>query len=438
MMLLVAPLLFVGAVNAIFPRACISESNLKNKVCCPDYNGSPCGLSSGRGECRPNTQRRAAGVIHLWYDDRYSWPDHHFNTTCLCKANYDGYNCGYCKSGYTGPTCSTRLVIVRREIREYSVPERTTLFAKLHYCKTVISKEYVILTTGDRLHQDAFKFKDASYYDIACFAHYYAIKPMVNNSQIFFTINFAHSSSAFLPWHRKFLLFFEHLMQICLSDPTFAVPYYDWRFDSNCPICTDPFLGDSDKQGALSKYSVFSTWRAICAEYDFDDQYCVMSDCICERAKITRKPGYHPFSRKPTGADVDRALTYSTYDTFPYDPSSTRSFRNILEGFMSAVDGVTRTTGLHNLFHVYCGGTMTQVPISANDPMFYLHHAFVDKIFEVWIRRYGVTPAEYPPNTIYGHGPNECMPPFFPCCVTRDYLTTSIALGYDYSFYNHF
>lgn len=38
--------------------------------------------------------------------------------------------------------------------------------------------------------------------------------------------------------------------------------------------------------------------------------------------------------------------------------------------------------------HEALSGVMSSVALAANDPAFILHHSFVDKLFEMWIRKY--------------------------------------------------
>lgn len=38
----------------------------------------------------------------------------------------------------------------------------------------------------------------------------------------------------------------------------------------------------------------------------------------------------------------------------------------------------------HGNIHIYVGGDMLDQSTSANDPIFFLHHSFVDLIFELW------------------------------------------------------
>lgn len=47
-----------------------------------------------------------------------------------------------------------------------------------------------------------------------------------------------------------------------------------------------------------------------------------------------------------------------------------------------------RLTMVHDRFHWWVGGGMANVGVSANDPLFYLHHAFIDKVWTDVQKRY--------------------------------------------------
>ena len=80
-------------------------------------------------------------------------------------------------------------------------------------------------------------------------------------------------------------------------------------------------------------------------------------------------------------------------------------------------------------------GTFTNVPIAANDPLFMSHHAFVDYILEMWIRRFR---GEYqPPAGINsaaakGHNHNDVIVPFLPIVRVHEMLVESTELGWTY------
>ena len=75
------------------------------------------------------------------------------------------------------------------------------------------------------------------------------------------------------------------------------------------------------------------------------------------------------------------------YDTPNFNSSPfTIGFRNRLEGWVTQRgDSRVRTAGsqLHNRVHVWVGGSMLPMT-SPNDPVFFLHHCFVDKVWADW------------------------------------------------------
>ncbi|MGH6919560.1 MAG: tyrosinase family protein, partial [Geminicoccaceae bacterium] len=86
----------------------------------------------------------------------------------------------------------------------------------------------------------------------------------------------------------------------------------------------------------------------------------------------------------------------------------------------------TFTTSLeqvHNDVHVWVGGSMALVPTSAYDPIFWSHHAMIDRIWYLWqISDFGMDP---PPDIM-----GTVLAPF-PMTVAQ---TLNVErLGYDYA-----
>ncbi|TNN65349.1 Tyrosinase [Liparis tanakae] len=89
---------------------------------------------------------------------------------------------------------------------------------------------------------------------------------------------------------------------------------------------------------------------------------------------------------------------------------------------------------MHIALHVFMNGSMSSVQGSANDPIFLLHHAFVDSLYEQWLRRHRPSPARYPDSGApIGHNGEYHMVPFLPLHTNRDFFISSKALGYEYS-----
>src|SRR5690348_246717 len=72
-------------------------------------------------------------------------------------------------------------------------------------------------------------------------------------------------------------------------------------------------------------------------------------------------------SQLPLPSHIKEVMNMSSYDCFPWNASSI-CFRNYFEGFLPP------PRDMHNVVHVYIGGAMRNITISANDPIFYLHH----------------------------------------------------------------
>jgi tyrosinase len=90
--------------------------------------------------------------------------------------------------------------------------------------------------------------------------------------------------------------------------------------------------------------------------------------------------------------DVGQALARSDYDN-PGWGAGSEGFRNRLEGWIPA-----RTSPhLHNRVHVFVGGDM--LPSSSpNDPVFFLNHCNVDRIWSAWLAKSPPpSPAYLPP-----------------------------------------
>ncbi|XP_069496669.1 tyrosinase-like [Ambystoma mexicanum] len=432
--------LCLSGVLSLFPKACTTEEALKERCCCPRaQDGSMCGAASRRGRCKfmhaaPHTHRKS---YRQQNDDRLDWPREFYDSVCVCSGNYDGADCGDCKFGYTGERCETKKMTVRKEVRELSRPELLKFFSYLSLAKMKVSARYHIMTASNRHERSTFRFHEASVYDVFAWAHYYSFQPLLQNDEFNLTTNFAHEGPAFPPWHRWYLLFLEREMQILTKDPDFFIPYYDWsRDNSTCTICTNPIMGASDSQGVLTSSSYFASWKSICSGFNYIDKYCPVAEEPCRMEPLHRNPGADPSNNRLSSfQDVEDALKWKDFDTPPFNISAKRSFRNCLEGFMDPTNGVVRRRSMHNLFHMFMGGTMSQVPLSSNDPIFLMHHAFIDKILELWMEKTNATSETYPQNNIFGHGPEDNIVPSMPPVRIKDYFQSTKVFGYTYSNY---
>ncbi|MGY0232095.1 tyrosinase family protein [Longispora urticae] len=186
-----------------------------------------------------------------------------------------------------------------------------------------------------------------------------------------------HDTPSFLPWHRKYLVEFENALKAI--DPSVNLPYWDWTTDgASSTLWSNDFMGPSGV--AAQNYRVAS---GPFAQGSGNWTLNVRSDSFTFlRRRLANGVTL------PTAADITTVLAIGTYDTSPWNRNATGSFRNALEGFQGP--------NLHNRVHNWVGGTMAGFG-SPNDPVFWLHHCNVDRLWAQWQARF---PAQsYLPGT---------------------------------------
>ena len=169
-----------------------------------------------------------------------------------------------------------------------------------------------------------------------------------------------HRPKHFLPWHRYYILRYEKLMQ--KADCTFTATYWDWSLDSRKPFSTGPenvwnsdtgFGGngvDTDQNCVLDGPFRKGAWKRVRPNNPRDS----LPDCL------TRA-----FDGNPPGETQLMALL-DFDDFFDFEP--------MLRGNM------------HDTVHCQILGTMCSRE-SASAPEFFLHHVFVDKIWDDWQKK---------------------------------------------------
>lgn len=217
--------------------------------------------------------------------------------------------------------------------------------------------------------------------------------------------NAAHRGPVFLPWHRWMMLLLEFHMQRVLDDSDFGLPYWDWAADGDLSADEQPGsdLWSDDVLGG-NGFPITTGPFAFDANDPTSFRVRVSENLQTGRLEATnrslqRQLGESSFSSTlPTTAHVESALDLTLFDRSPFDASS-GGFRNRVEGWSG-----TPTPGLHNRVHVWVGGDMGP-GTSPNDPVFYLNHCNVDRIWEGWMERNGRTyrPDDDEPDFLFRH-----------------------------------
>ncbi len=140
-----------------------------------------------------------------------------------------------------------------------------------------------------------------------------------------------HGSNDFLSWHRLYLHFFERILRQASGDPSFTLPYWDYSV-----------AGQNSLPPAFRNPS---------------------GDPLYEARRNPWINAGSPIS--PTVASSAAAMQ---------SPRFTRPF------FSAAVENQP-----HNVIHVEIGGAMGDPATAGEDPIFWLHHANIDRLWGRWL-----------------------------------------------------
>lgn len=172
------------------------------------------------------------------------------------------------------------------------------------------------------------------------------------------------ATQRFLSWHRLYVLKIEQMGQSI--DPLFFVPYWKWTVQRQVPPWLASFKPTIKVPGI--------------------------------NRTVTRNPP-RPRTTLPTAAQINAILTSGTFTSF-----------------------VIGLDAPHGTVHNWCFGTMSDVSWSPVDPLFWLHHAEIDRIWSQWQTAH---PGMNPSLT----GVDRIMDPW---SETEANIRSITALGYSY------
>src|SRR5216683_2521275 len=183
-------------------------------------------------------------------------------------------------------------------------------------------------------------------------------------------MHYQHGTERFLPWHRIYLILLEQ--QLRAIHPDVYIPYWDWTVDRGFPSWLAGYTPTvtTPAQGAIT---------------------------------VTRSP--HDPNFLPTVAEIGNVMANNNF----------ANFRGQLEGY-------------HGSVHVWVGGTMGAIPTAPCDPVFFMHHANIDRIWSQW---QAANPGKNP--DLPGPNPGPNSPVMDPWSYTEADTRTTAGLGHTYA-----
>lgn len=238
----------------------------------------------------------------------------------------------------------------------------------------------------------------------------------------------AHRGPAFGPWHRALLRHFEQDLQSI--DSSVTLPYWDWTVNNSSGTeagspWTDDLMGARNPEGVDVVTGPFrkGVWHLNILE-SFDMATNLQRALGASNLQPPTTP--FPVLTLPTPANVLGALAEKPYDSPPWNQEASPSFRNRLEGWYGP-------GSIHNRVHLWVGGTMLP-STSPNDPVFFLHHCNIDRLWAKWQRSTeGVyVPTEGDATAPVGHRLKDFMLPWgSPVTVESTLNHATMGYGYD-------
>ena len=469
---------------AQFPAVCNTPESLSTKTCCPDNCGSHGNCVCIHEEVERSWGSANATIVNLlhgepgWPQDvRYQWPLKIFEWVCSCHEGWGGYDCSQCNFGFIANAvgeCVKRnadQLLLRRNFIHLSKQERLDYIRLVNAAKNEEKKEWAIISRTPEEPDGLYDLQNVTTYDMIVFTHFLSVREkestfcpnvLIPNSTEHIMIPFAHMSTPFLPWHRYFLLRYENELQrigkrFGISD-NFTLPYWDWTPTDTCFIFMHELFGTPEHSDEVVNVSgtVFENgnWPVVCdLQYRVKAEKQTVSVSATECAKVRTLcdvEGDLKCNRRlqrGSWRESMRTLRLPDYEAVamalvPDQFEGTYGFANRLEGFLEQCSNETVKCmfvpsggdNIHGTVHEYVGGHMSVGAPSANDPVFFLHHGNVDRIFERWLQKYNGDPPPYQPISggPPGHNLNDYFVPHFPLKKIVDMYKESKELGYAY------
>ena len=199
-------------------------------------------------------------------------------------------------------------------------------------------------------------------------------------------INGAHGRAGFLPWHREYLRRYESALRSV--DPRVSLPYWNWGLGSPSDTSTlfqDGRMGPLGTGGASG--AEITTGYLAESPNTFNPMGWTIHQTLRPFGSALRRNS--SLVGLPPASSINSALMQSNYN----------EFRPSLES-------------PHGTVHVRVGWDMGRMT-SPNDPIFFLHHCQIDRIWAKWQETHPGT-ANYNPagSGGAGHRPNDPMWPW--------------------------
>ena len=208
-------------------------------------------------------------------------------------------------------------------------------------------------------------------------------------------ISCTHGSALFLPWHRAYLYYFEqYLLDVMPAGMPVSLPWWDWSTQAGIP----PSYADDTLPDGTPNPLASAPVSGI-PDRQFSEEGVPPVDQTFRQPGPTG-PGQGS-DGLPSAGEVAAVMALEDFDDF-----------------------TSQLEDLHNRVHVWVGGTMSEIPVAAFDPVFWAHHTMIDRLWAIWQQAH--------PGAGVGSVPQDVPLGPFPTLNVGQTLNIN-ALGYQYA-----
>jgi Common central domain of tyrosinase/Polyphenol oxidase middle domain/Protein of unknown function (DUF_B2219) len=176
-----------------------------------------------------------------------------------------------------------------------------------------------------------------------------------------------HGSYFFFSWHRMYLYFFERILRAASGNPNFALPYWNWSDPAQAAL-PQPFWSPT-------------TGNSLYIPVNYTEP----DGTALEGRPAGVDNGTYQLS--PSTVDYSVAFGYTNFDS---PNGSGLSFGGQIASptQFNSPSGELESQP-HNVVHTSLSGLMGDPDTAAEDPIFWLHHANIDRLWNLWIEQGG-------------------------------------------------
>jgi len=178
-----------------------------------------------------------------------------------------------------------------------------------------------------------------------------------------------HGNYWFLPWHRMYLYHFEKILQKFSNNPNLTIPYIDWFEVQSIP--------DRYKNPASAFY--LPRWHNLNSRLNgtlSNFKYVINKSFLLSQTFTFDQNDKSNLSYALDGCSIRRSFSSQKVDLTKSSFADMKTFELSFFGQMDYY--------LHSFVHGYFGKFMSGI-FSPADPIFWLHHSYLDRLWESWV-----------------------------------------------------